>query len=264
VVVDERTHWRRGANEDGIATDIKRRGERITRIVNVHDPKNKHSGGWPPRNLNLQTVIMQGSTVWPGGLNPQSIPWNSRWQVQREAAFCEEVTDENGLDMGIHGETTHQRRRHGHEHESVIDLTLANWPIITWCIEAADDHATGSDHDVMEREVWVDRQEEAGHGKVVGWILAAMTEEDVKAAEKLWMELEKERAHLDAECTADEVEEDGTWCQEDMGNVLDPTAKKIRICAKPKTWWNSDIRDRSKEVRSEKRWGQTSERAGHV
>jgi hypothetical protein len=52
-----------------------------------------------------------------------------------------------------------------------------------------------------------------------------MTEEDTEVAEKLWTELAKERTHLDVECTADEVEQDATWCQEAMGNVLDATAK---------------------------------------
>jgi len=33
--VDERTDLRRGVNEDVIATDVRRRGERITRMVNV-------------------------------------------------------------------------------------------------------------------------------------------------------------------------------------------------------------------------------------
>jgi hypothetical protein len=84
--------------------------------------------------------------------------------------------------------------------------------------------------------VEVHRQEEAGHDRVVGWNLAAMTEEDAKAAEKLWMELAKERGHLDAECTADEVEQEAAWCQEAMGDVLDATTKKIRICAKSKRW----------------------------
>jgi len=125
----------------------------------------------------------------------------------------------------------------------------------------ADDHATGSDHEVIEWEVEVDRQEEAGHERVVGWNLAAMTEEDAKAAEKLWMELVKERAHLDAECTADEVEQEAAWCQEAMGNVLNATGKKIRICAKSKSWWNTDIRERRKAVGREKRRKQNSEEA---
>jgi len=44
----------------------------------------------------------------------------------------------------------------------------------------------------MQCEVEVGRQEEAGHERVVGWNIAAMTEEDGKAAEKLLMELPKE------------------------------------------------------------------------
>jgi len=69
-----------------------------------------------------------------------------------------------------------------------------------------------------------------------------MTEEDEEAAEVLWTELAKERAHLDAECTADEVEQEAAWCQEAMGNVLDATAKKIRICARSNRWWKADIK----------------------
>ena len=63
-----------------------------------------------------------------------------------------------------------------------------------------------------------------------------MTEEDAKAVGKLWLELAKERAHLDTECTADEVEQQATWCQEAMGHVLDAMAKMIRICGKSKRW----------------------------
>jgi len=39
-----------------------------------------------------------------------------------------------------------------------------------------------------------------------------MTEKDAEAAEMLWIELLKERAQLDAECTEDEVEQEATWC----------------------------------------------------
>ena len=99
----------------------------------------------------------------------------------------------------------------------------------------------------------VDRLEEAGHGKVVGWNLAAMTEEDAKAAQKLWMELANARAHLDEECTADKVEQEAAWCQHSMGTVLDTTAKKIRICAKSNRWWNPDIWERRKAVGRQKR-----------
>jgi len=97
-----------------------------------------------------------------------------------------------------------------------------------------------------------ERQEEVEHERVVGWDSAAMTEKDVEAAEKLWTELARERAHLDAECTEDEVEQEAEWCQEAMRIILDATAKKIRICAKSMRWWNADIKQRRKAVGREK------------
>jgi len=51
----------------------------------------------------------------------------------------------------------------------------------------------------------------------------------VEAAEKLLMKFATERAHLDAECTAEKVEQEAVVCQDPMSTVLDATAKKIRI-----------------------------------
>ena len=69
--------------------------------------------------------------------------------MQRDAAFWEDVIDKNGLEIGKDGEATHNWTREGHEGEAVIDLTLANRPITKWSI-LGDDHATGSDHEVIE------------------------------------------------------------------------------------------------------------------
>jgi len=162
------------------------------------------------------------------------------------------VIDENGLKIGNDGRPTHHWTREDEEGESFIDLTLANRPIVR-CTILADDHATGSDHEVIEWEVGVDRQEKADYERVVGWNVAAMTEEDAEAAEKLWMELAKERTQLDAECTEDEVEQEAAWCQGAMSSVLHATAKKIRICARSKIWWNADINERRRTVVRERR-----------
>jgi hypothetical protein len=45
------------------------------------------------------------------------------------------------------------------------------------------------------------------HEKVVWWKLAANTEENAEAVEMQWMELAKERTHLDAEGTEDKVKQ---------------------------------------------------------
>jgi len=105
-------------------------------------------------------------------------------------------------------------------------------------------------------------QEEAGHERVGGWKLAAITKEDAKAAEKLWMELAKERAHLDEECPADEVVREAAWCQEAIGNVLGGMPKMIKICVKSKWWWKADIMERRKAVGKENRRRQNLDEAG--
>jgi len=47
LVDDEPTDGSGGANDDVIATDASMRGERITRIINVYDHQNSHSGERP-------------------------------------------------------------------------------------------------------------------------------------------------------------------------------------------------------------------------
>jgi hypothetical protein len=153
LVVNQRTDLSRGANGDVVATDLRRKGESITRIVNSYNQMNTHSGERPARKLNWQRLIRQGSTVVAGDFNPDSIPWDPRCQVQRDAAFWEDVTDEKGLEIGNDGEAHHHWTREGDEGESVINLPLENRQITNWSILANDDHATGSDDEDIEWDI---------------------------------------------------------------------------------------------------------------
>jgi len=166
-VVDEWTGLIRSANQDVIATDVRLRGERITSIINMYEHMITQSGERHERRLNWQKVIRQGCTVVAGDFNSHSKRWDPRCQVQRDVAFWEDVIDENGLEIGNDSRPTDHCTREDQEGESVTDLTLANRPIVKWTI-LADDHPTGSDSEVIEWEVGVDRQEEADHERVVG------------------------------------------------------------------------------------------------
>ena len=168
------------------------------------------------------------------------------------------MIDENALEIRNDGWSTHHLKRDGRKGDSVIDPTLPIRPI-TNSHRLAGDHATGSDHKVIEWEVEVDRQMEADHERVIGWNLLVMMEKDAEAAEKLWTKLGKERAHLDTECTKDEVKQEAAWFQEAMNSSLDATAKKIRICAKSKRWWNADIKESRKAVGRKNRTTRNSE-----
>jgi endonuclease/exonuclease/phosphatase family metal-dependent hydrolase len=89
LVVDDRTDLSRGANNDVIVTDVRRRAEKITRIVNVYDQKDTQSGERPARKLNWQSVIRQGGTVLAGDFNAHSSRWDPRCSAQQDAAFWE-------------------------------------------------------------------------------------------------------------------------------------------------------------------------------
>lgn len=89
-------------------------------------------------------------------------------------------------------------------------------------------------------------------------------QEDMEAVEKLWMEQIKERVHLDASFTADEVEHEAICCQEAMGSVPDTTAKRIRINTKSMRWWNVKIKESRKPVRGNMRSSQHLEEAARA
>jgi hypothetical protein len=120
---------RRGAHDDGIAMDVRMRGETISRIVNVYKQKDTQSGVRPASKLNRQIVHRQGGTVLAGDFNTHSTRWDPRCQVQRDATFWKDVIDNNGLEIGNDGRASHHWTREGHGGESVIGLMLANQPI---------------------------------------------------------------------------------------------------------------------------------------
>jgi len=155
--------------------------------------------------LNWRRLIWQGGTVIEGDINAHSIQWDPRSQAQRNAVLWEHVIDENGLEIGNDSGVTHHWTREGQNGMSVIDLIMAIWQITTWSM-LADNHITGSDYDVLECELEVDRQEEADNERVVGCNLTALPDEDVVGpVEMLWMEVAKERNNLDTQCTADYI-----------------------------------------------------------
>jgi hypothetical protein len=57
LVVDERKDLSRGAYDNVIVTDIRRRREMITSIVNIYDQRETQSGERQPRKVNCQRVI---------------------------------------------------------------------------------------------------------------------------------------------------------------------------------------------------------------
>jgi hypothetical protein len=117
-VVDERADLRRGVNNNVIATDIRRREGRIAKIVYVYDQSNTQLGDRPARKLNWPRVVWHTHTVLTGDFDAHSIPRDPRCRLQRDQALWEDVSDENGLEIGNNDrEVTHHSTREGHEGE---------------------------------------------------------------------------------------------------------------------------------------------------
>ena len=100
--------------------------------------------------------------------------------------------------------------------------------------------------------------------QVIKWYLAAMSKEDKEAAEELWWVLERDRAHLGEECIGDDVYREPECCQETPSKVLDAKAKKIRLCARSKMWWNGEIKARRSALGRQKRSGRRSDAAARA
>ena len=54
------------------------------------------------------------------------------------------------------------------------------------------------------------------------------------------------------------------WCQEALSSVLHATAKKIRIGARSKRWWNAHIKERRRTFARERRRRRNSEEAARA
>jgi hypothetical protein len=262
---EEPTDVSSGVKDDVMVTDVKTRGKKLTRIINVYDQRDVQTREISARKPNWHRAIQRGvGTIIAGDMNSQSRRWGPRCREKRDAMFWEEIIEQRGPEIGNDDDRpTHHWARNGEDGESTIDLTLAIRPITRWTTLGGS-HATGSDQEVIEWEFKVNTQEMADYVQVIGWNLATMSKEDQDAAEKLWRELERERAHLGEECTGDDVEREAKWCQDTLSKVLDAKANKIRICARSQRWWNCEIKGRRSALGRDRRRGRRSEVAARA
>jgi len=60
LATDEWTDLSKGANDLVMVTDLKRRGERMTTIINIYDQSDVQTGERRARKLNWHRAIRQG------------------------------------------------------------------------------------------------------------------------------------------------------------------------------------------------------------
>jgi len=102
LAVDNWTDLSKDANDVVIVTDVRKRGENVTRIINVHDEHETHSRERPARKLWWQWIIGQGGTVLRGDFNPHRWGWDPTCIEQWDSVFWQDVTDETKPEIWSH------------------------------------------------------------------------------------------------------------------------------------------------------------------
>lgn len=102
-------------------------------------------------------------------------------------------------------------------------------------------HAMGSDDWIIEWQIDMEKQEDAGCTQAVWWNQAAMLHEDMEQADKLWRERAMGLAYLAVESTGNDVESEAEWCQKALGQALDTTTTKLRICTQSTSCFNGEL-----------------------
>ena len=89
---DERTYLNRGMNDKFMVTDVKRRGEKKTRIINVYNQRDVKTGERRAMILNWHRAFRHGGgTIIMGNMNAYSLRWDPRCREQCDTMFWEEI-----------------------------------------------------------------------------------------------------------------------------------------------------------------------------
>jgi endonuclease/exonuclease/phosphatase (EEP) superfamily protein YafD len=97
AATDEWTNLSSGANDNVIVTDVKRRGEKMTKVINIYNQRDVRTRQRQARKINWSRIIRQrgGGTILAGNFNTHRRRWDPRCKKQRDATFWEEIVDEH-------------------------------------------------------------------------------------------------------------------------------------------------------------------------
>jgi len=233
----------RGTRGDVQVLAIGRKGEkgRKVRIANVYSQGVFSEGQErPERNADWEGIF-EADTALAGDFNAHSRRWNQHATTQRNQTFLEDLMDRH--DLHVHNDDTATYWGDGdNNYSSIIDLTLTTpgvtGKIASWSVLEDDEHATGSDHEIIE---WmVDLGAIAGErvAEVKGWAITELLADDNKTdeAKKEWQSQMAGRPMLSDTAEVDQLEEEVQHIQDSMVRVLDMHVRKIRLCARSKKW----------------------------
>jgi hypothetical protein len=105
-------------------------------------------------------------------------------------------------------------------------------------------HITLSDHEAIWWVVDTGRQTEETNLITRGWAVSKCLEDKDKleAAEKEWHSRCSGHPVLNTSSIPDNVQNEAEWIWEQLTEMLDKYARKIKIMARSKRWWGPEIK----------------------
>jgi hypothetical protein len=159
------------------------------------------------------------------------------------------------MQLGNDGKCT---REGSNGSKSVIDRTLSS-PLespLGLCRLAKGHEETGSDQRVT---IWETKRDTTAStlpskiGERIRWDINGMSEDDKDEAELLRLEASETRPILDDFSFCEDIESETLWIEENFQKILNQKARRIRLCARSKRWWNDTIDANHKAVSQAKR-----------
>jgi hypothetical protein len=226
--------------ELGRAKEKKRR----TRVINCYDnwlgPGLCWQGDIEERRRAIEDVhwdsVLEGRCLLLGDFNAHSPLWNPQANARTNARLLEDLIERESLYINnTLGVPTRPKTTPG---ISIIDLSLTTvemGPLEAWTVD--EDHATGSDHELLVME-WapIEQGWEPPSAEVTGWQIQALQADSqaLEEAKEMWQAEAERRELLNDACSSADVEEEAIWVQETLTAVLDRHAKPVRVTPRSK------------------------------
>ncbi|EED21750.1 endonuclease/reverse transcriptase, putative [Talaromyces stipitatus ATCC 10500] len=246
-----------------MVVDVLEQGRR-TRIVNCYDnwlgARHTYSGESLLTRRALTDLdwgpILEGRCLILGDFNAHSPMWNVHIDQRVNARSLEDLIMRH--DLFINNDPDEPTRPHKlrdstasfetstEPRVSIIDLTISSQalgPLSGWEIESQ--RLTPSDH-VMIWASWeppATTSTEPTRKEVTGWQIEALLgdKKALQEAKDTWNELARTQPILTDTTSTEEVEREAEWIERTLTEVLNKHCKQIRLCARSKRWWNSEI-----------------------
>jgi hypothetical protein len=239
---------------DMMVLDITTDTGRKIKVINIYDQLEKGRTGnlRSIREVNWQQVMTE-KTIMCGDFNSYSYRWDANCTQERDSRYWKEWQDEYLMQLENDGQPT---RTGSNGDGSVIDFTwttpfespLAKWRMGTDCEE------TGSDHRLVVWETKQNSNENLARVRdQIRWDITSMTNDEKDGARLLWLQIGENRPTLTNMSFCEVIESEAIWIQETLTYILNQKARRVRICARSKRWWNETIEAKRKAVGRAKR-----------